>query len=81
MRLAGSVTSFASLVLHATVIERRLPVRAVVIGLRDVVVTAAAGIGTGIKGGIGRITDEFLVLHLLSVGLLIRSGVFVRMLS
>jgi len=76
VRFARSVTGLASLILHATVIEHRLPVRPVIVGLRDVVVAAAAGISAGIEGRIGRITHKLLVLCLLGRRLLARSRFF-----
>jgi len=78
VRFAWAVACFTSLILHATVIEHRLPVRAVVVCLGDIVVAASAGIVTGVKGRIGRISDEFLVLCLVGIGRLTPSRILVR---
>ena len=67
MRLARSVAGLASLILHATVIEQRLPVRSVIVSLRNVVMTRLACVRTRIQRWIGRIVDEMFALFGISI--------------
>jgi len=62
MRFSRSVTSLTALILHATVIEHCLPVRPVVVSLRDVVVAGSAGVSTGIQRRISGIRKELISL-------------------
>src|SRR5689334_16650815 len=64
VRFARSVTRLATLILHATMIQRRLPVWTVVVALGDVVVAPTARIGARIERCIARIIDQLLLRRL-----------------
>ena len=49
MRLSWTMASLATLILHATVVDRRLPMGAVVVGVGNILVAGSAGVGASVE--------------------------------
>lgn len=62
VRLAGSVTCLAPLILDTTMVKQSLPMRAVIVGFRDLIVAGTARVGACIQRWIGWITGKRLAL-------------------
>ena len=81
VRFAWTVACLAALILHAAMIEERLPVRTMIVTACDLLVACAAGIGAGIEGRIAGITNELLFRGVLSIRLGLLPGILFRMFS